>query len=527
MVIDRNANYSATKQDFVHITILLTIALVIGLYLIVTSVLVAQDGIFYIERAQKLSSEPVRIIKQHPPGYPFMIFMAHKFVTLFSDSSSAYTWIYSAQGVTLLCKILSLIPLYFIGKLLVGDRRSFWAIIILIMLPHPAEFGSDVLREWPHLLFLAMGFLFLLLGAKEGKLWMFGMVGLCAGLGHMIRPECAQLIVYGVLWLLINLWRPKHNTNRTKLIYALLILLITFAVLTVPYIKIRDRILPAQLERLISSTEEVQTGTIQEQGYNNSDNLYMSSSGPVYIARAGSELVKELAEILMYFFLLAMLVGIYQRFHKLSTSTDIERFFVPTFVLFNVIMLFLLYHNYEYISTRYCLPLIAFLCFYIPSGLQLIGNRLANGFSNLQVKTNKRPQIWFFILLAIGLAICLPKLVRPMRIEKKGYRVAAEWLRENTAQEDIIAVRDSRISFYAERKRVGYDVSDHNRIIFHEERHSKTVTTEAIPAYVKYIVRKTKNKDEILDYDRGVQEMFSSWNNDNQMKYRTIIYKVL
>jgi len=506
MVIGRNANYSATKQDFVHITILLSIALIIGVYLISTAVLISKDGVFYIKQAQRLPSEPIEVIKAHPPGYPFLIFAAHKLFSLFSVSSSALTWSYIAQSVTLLCRLLTLIVLYFIGKEFVGCKLSFWAILILIMLPYPARFGSDVLRDWPHMLFLANGFLFLLWGAKEGKWWMFGIVGLCSGLGHMVRPECAQLIAYGVLWLLISLWRSKHNTNRPKLIYALLILLITFTVLTVPYMKMRNKIFPGQLKTLISSTEEVQTSTIQKQGYNNSDNLCMSSSGPIYIVRAGGEFVKELAESFMYFFLLAMLVGTYQRFHKLSTSTDIERFFAPTFVLSNVIMLFLLYHNYEYISTRHCLPLVAFLCIYIPTGLQLIGNWFANGFSNLQVKTNKRPQIWFFILLAIGLAICLPKLITPMRIEKQGYRRVAQWLKENTTQEDIIVVPDDRISFYAERK--GCSIKN-------------------FPTGVRYIVKMIRREEEEPDVGESARKAASIWVDERSKKKMFVVYEIL
>ncbi|UCE36775.1 MAG: glycosyltransferase family 39 protein, partial [Thermoplasmata archaeon] len=183
------------KDDAVNLLILLFIASLLGIYAITTTVLIAQDGIYYIQQAQKFSSNPTDVVKLHPPGYPFLIFIAHKFVSLFSSSPSALTWIYSAQSITLLCRLFAIIPLYFIGKLLVGSRNSFWALLILILLPYPSEFGSDVLRDWPHILFLAMGFSFLLFGAMEGKWWMFGIVGFASGLGHMIRPECAQLVI--------------------------------------------------------------------------------------------------------------------------------------------------------------------------------------------------------------------------------------------------------------------------------------------------------------------------------------------
>jgi len=168
----KSANPLTRKQDIIHLAILLVIALGIGLYLIATTVVITKDGVWYvwyIQLARKFSSESQDVIKGLPFGYPLLIFAANKLVTSLSGSSSLSTWIYSAQSVTLLCRLLALIPLYFIGKFLVGGKRSFWTIFILIILPYPAEFVSDVLREWPHILFLASGFLFLMLGVKQGK----------------------------------------------------------------------------------------------------------------------------------------------------------------------------------------------------------------------------------------------------------------------------------------------------------------------------------------------------------------------
>jgi hypothetical protein len=55
-----------------------------------------------------------------------------------------------------------------------------------------------------------------------------------------------------------------------------------------------------------------------------------------------------------------------------------------------------------------------------------------------------------------GLAVCVPKLLTPMRRDKAGYRSAAEWLRQNTETDDVLAVPDVRISFYAQRRGLFY-----------------------------------------------------------------------
>ena len=88
MVATLETKYKEHRDDVINLLILVLIASVLGVYLIATTVLIAKDGVYYIERAQKLSSDPVGVIKGHPPGYPFLIFTAHKFVTLCTDNSS-------------------------------------------------------------------------------------------------------------------------------------------------------------------------------------------------------------------------------------------------------------------------------------------------------------------------------------------------------------------------------------------------------------------------------------------------------
>jgi hypothetical protein len=453
MAIKFEADPRRHKEDAVNLIILLLIALLLGIFLIATTVLITQDGVFYIKRAQKLSIDPGSVITSHPPGYPFLIFIAIKFVSLFDGSPSAQTWAYTAQSMTLLCRLLAIIPLYFIGKFFVGPRNSFWALLILILLPYPAKFGSDVLRDWPHILFLSVGFLFLLWSVEQGKLWFLGITGLVAGLGYAIRPECAQLVLYGIVWLCIQLLKPNCNMSRIKLTGALFILLIGFALPIAPYVRERERIAPLKLRQLFDSPKAYvdsfsKTKSKQEVNIDSRNSIYSITS---IIIKAFGRLIGEISDNLMYYFLPALLFGFYFHFNKKKGAIAIERFFVPVFIVLNVIMMILLRYSQGYISRRHCLPLIVFSIFYVPIGLQVFAEWLSSRFTKGSLENNPKPQLWFFILVAVGVAICLPKLVRPLRIEKRGYREVSKWLKENTAEEDLIAVPDHRIGFYAER----------------------------------------------------------------------------
>jgi hypothetical protein len=513
IAIKSEAKLKRHKEDAFNLIILLLIALLLGIYLITTTILITQDGVFYINRAQKLSTDPKSAIISHPPGYPFLLFVAFKFVGLFNDSSSAQTLAYTAQSMTLLCRLLSIIPLYYIGKLLVGSRNSFWALLILIFLPYPAKFGSDVLRDWPHILFLAIGFLFLLWGAKEGRWRFFCITGLITGLGFTVRPECAQLIIYGILWLLIKIIIAKCNMSRIKLLFALFILLIGFAIPFATYTLKGGRTIPHKLRYLMVSSEKHNDLNFQnksEEKTYNYDFVNRIISLFSIIIKAIMRLIGEISDNLMYYFLPALLIGIYYRFRRKNLTTAIEKFFLPVFIVLNIIMMILLHYSQGYISRRHCLPLVLFSVFYVPIGLHIFAESLSQRFLRGGIENKPKLKLCFFILVAIGVTICLPKLLTPLRIEKKGYRDVAKWLEKNTAKDDLIIVPDLRISFYAERE--GLD----NKFWQVNQR-------------VNYIVEIIKAEDDSKNILKNfqVEEVYSVSLDKRKHKNKLVICKVI
>ncbi|HUU20805.1 MAG TPA: glycosyltransferase family 39 protein [Sedimentisphaerales bacterium] len=506
------AKYKEHKDDVINLLILILIASVLGVYLIATTVLIAKDGVYYIERAQKLSSDPVGIIKGHPPGYPFLIFIAHRFVTLFTDNSSVFIWIYTAQSVTLLCRLIALIPLYFIGKFLVGSKRSFWAILILIILPYPAEFGSDALRDWPHILFLSTGLLFLIWGSRFGKWWMFAIAGLAAGLGHTIREECTQIVIYGILWLLISLFLPRGNISRLKAIRLTLILLIGFAIPAAPYMKVRGRVLPPKLKRVISCNTPWQSSGLEQSGFDDTVAVYTASGMPTDILKALGQLGEKISDNLMHFFILPLAVGLYQHFRKLRRTLLTERFFILALMILYLAMMVMLHKHYGYISRRHCMPMVVFTVFYIPVGLQIIARWLSKRASKSSLSIKRNRQRWFFILVAVGFSICTAKFDRitPLGWKMQGYIDTAKWLKENTSEKDLIAMADSRIGFYAQRS-------------------SRRMDGEKIPGNTTYVVKflDGKQAEDGITFNREVRKRYSVWMNKKKTKKRIVIYEVL
>ena len=493
------------KRHLTHILILLSIALGIGVYLIITTVLIAKDGVFYIEQAQRFSSDPVGVIKGHPFGYPFLIFAAHKFACFFGKGSSVYSWIYSAQSANLLCRILALIPLYFIGKTLVGGRNSFWSLLILIFLPYPAEFGSDALRDWPYIFFLAGGFWAILKGAKDRCWWIFGLAGTSAGLGYMIRPECAQLIVYGIMWLTYCFLRATKTFSRSRIMLATVLLISGFLIPAGPYTIVKGRVLPEKLLgviRAFSSNAGIDEATTTNVHNDKMPAQYATITDNRVLEAAGN-LVEKGGANLMWFFAAPLLVGIYHHFRKVATFE--EKFLITTLIVLNISFLFL---RYCWVSPdlthRYILPLTVLTVFYIPTGLNLFSSWIVKTAAIQPGKTQKV----FYTLLIIGICVCLPKLLRPIRIDKQGYLLAANWMRVNTSREDIIAVPDSRLYFYAERPGVIYDGG-------------KTAEN------AKYLVKIMNNGDEQPEFGTAAEKVYSVWVDKCKKSKKLVIYRMM
>ncbi|MHC4570585.1 MAG: ArnT family glycosyltransferase [Planctomycetota bacterium] len=506
------ANHQKHKDDAINLLILIFIASTIGIYLIATAVLIAKDGVFYIERAQKFSSDPVGIIKGHPFGYPFLIFITHKLVTLFTNGSSLYSWIYSAQSVNLLCRIFSFIPLYFIGKILVGPRNSFWALLILAFLPYPTEFGSDALRDWAHVFFLACGFWAILWGAKKRNWWIFVLAGLSAGLGYTVRPVCVQLVVYGMIWLGYCFLRPAKTMARKRTALAVVVILLGFLLPVGPYTVVKGKMLPEKLYPIIQSFSlDAGTNTTAKSDVHS----HKTSVGYIEgisnkIFEAAGNLVEKASANLMWFFVLPLLVGIYYHFQKIATQE--EKLLVTALIGLNIIFLFLRYcYVNRDLTHRYIMSLTIFTIFYIPTGLKLLSCWIVNAKQRDKLTVtipSGKAQKLFYVLLIIGLSICLPKLLRPIRIEKEGYRSAAKWLRENTAREDVVAAPDRRLYFYAER----------NGFIFEAGK---------VAAHAKYVVKIIRSEDEELNFGGAARKEHSVWVDKRKKRKKLVIYSML
>lgn len=433
---------SDTLRD---LSILLGITLVLGVYMIANTAVISKDGVLYIERAQQLPTQFSKILNANEPfGFPAMIFATHRFFSLlFSESASL--WILSGQICVFLCRFLTMGVLYFFGKALFNRKQAFWGVGVLIFLPYPAEFGSDILREWPHLLFLFSGLLCLQAGIRKEHWGYLFTAGLLSGLGYLIRPECALVILYGGLFFIIGIVTAHKTVPAVRENWFFVMLLVGFLVIFIPYAHCVNNAIPRKLEKLYQKQSPPKTAKSAIVDLSHRTHQTGTLSGPGKIIEAEGKLFQRFSENLIYFFVLPAVIGGWHYFSIRQKNNKNGQWLIGMFIVFYVLILCLLHINWGYISRRHVLPLTVMSCFFIPKGIDIISEWL----NSLNKKKQGRSQKWFILLVAIGIAICLPKLLRPLGYDKAHYRKASAWIAENTPPRARFYTFDKRIPFYA------------------------------------------------------------------------------
>lgn len=408
--------------------LLALVCLAIGSYLIGTTVLISQDGVTYIERARQLATDAHTVINlKEPPGFPVLIFAFHWLFDVFF-ANSLRLWIAAGQISVLLCQTAAVICLYFLARRLFDRQTALWGALILIVLPYPAHYGADVLRDWPHLLFLSAGLLCLHRAIQTEKGVLFFLAGLACGTAMTIRWEGAQIMLYATVFFLIRLAGDIRNKRplggACKYAWTAAGFLMVFVVLAWQ----RDNMIPYKLHMLFEPAR-VRPAAVS-----------LATFGPAGFGSAAANMVEGLFENMLYYLLIPAGIGLYLFFSKRLPDRH-NRILIGMIFGFYVTVLCLLDMRWGYISRRHLLPLTAMLCFFIPAGCRWLGQRLSA----------KHATTGFYGLMIAGILICLPKLFLPLGADKRPYWQAAQWIAENTPAESVFYTCDNRTCFYAQR----------------------------------------------------------------------------
>lgn len=453
------------QNDSQKIVVLILIALTIGLFYSTAGNLISQDGAFYIANAKYFETDFNYAIKMYWPGYPFLIYLFHKFINLFIQTNTPNSWVLCGQAVSFLSWLLSIIPLFFLGKRLVGSRDAFLGLLILVSLPFSIKFATDVLRLWIYILFLSTSMVLLLYSLEKKSNLLFLLTGFTVALGSSIRIECSIILFCALLWFGYCLILPKNGFTRLKSLIFIFLIFCGFTIPSIFFIKQRNEIIPSRVNRYIKNV--VDNSKISSSNIDSS-NIKYTFLNTENVLRTLRIIPETVLINLMYFFAIFWLIGLYCYFKNLKNRTQYCRFIIAMFILIYIFILTIPVLGGNALSKRYSFPLVAITIFYVPFGIRKSSDSI--------VKCKKNN--WFVIIMVIGLIICFGKLIKTVINDNKKqyYFEIAKWVNTNTLANDKIYSFDPRITLYADRNYVKNYLDSVNYVI--KQANEKPILTK-------------------------------------------------
>lgn len=190
---------------------------------------------------------------------------------------------------------------------------------------------------------------------------------------------------------------------------------------------------------------------------------------------------------LRYEVLLLVLLGV----ASVRGAPGLRAGFIGSVLGFHALMLFGLVFNVGYVSSRHLVPPLTLLLGYaacaIPVLARGIGSMLGRPISHLVAAA--------LALVVVG-GIGLGKNLRPEALDELAERRAAEWLRENAAEEGPVATRKRRLAYYADLPFVQLRDKPLQRFVHYLDTHG-----------VRYVI---VNADDTADYE-GLGPLLGTW----------------
>ena len=113
-------------------------------------------------------------------------------------------------------------------------------------------------------------------------------------MGYLIRPECAQVVVFGTLWLGLQVFYSGRIISKRKAVFAFALLLVGFLIIAGPYMKLKGAVFPKK--QLFQFVPNTQSSEVYKQGIQIcSNSVYAAGFAPSDIAGAWASWCKESA----------------------------------------------------------------------------------------------------------------------------------------------------------------------------------------------------------------------------------------
>jgi 4-amino-4-deoxy-L-arabinose transferase-like glycosyltransferase len=431
------------KNETFDLALLFLVTLLLSIYLFFNMHVISLDGLSqHIPMAKMFAAGSFRGALSYSgqqPLYAFLVSLASRGV---ADVELA------ARMVSSLFGILLVFPAYLLVKEISDRRVAFLSVLFLAVHPYIRRFSADVLKESTYLFFFATSIWLTLRTIHREQLYLLFLVAIFSGLAYLVRPDGVEPL-FAIFFYVIFSKKFIVSGRKGK---TILLLLLSSGVLLLPYL--------SYLRGITGEWTPSKTKNITDLL-----GLELAKSGSLLISQILYSLRKLIGEIQVHFspvLLVLMIVGFGK---KVSTGFSRGDGFLLSLWMIHCAVLFLLMLNMTdwsgdqaswrpYFSGRHVLPLLLVSIYWIGEGFvtfhQWVSKRAASFTRFRHMEPEKRSSVTLVILLALLLAIMLPKTLKPQRVEKLPEKWAGIWIKDQSGTGNSIFTTLPRVPYYAD-----------------------------------------------------------------------------
>ena len=446
------------KEETKNLLYLLLLALILRLFLLHHTYVIAKDGVIYISLGRYFAAGDFTRGLGHffPPLYPLLIATVSLLIRNFE---------LSGQLISVAFGSLTVVPVYLLTKSLINLKAGFLAAFFTVFHPLLVRYSGEVLAESIYIFLFVSALYFIWRALRSRRLPYFFFTGIFAALAYLTRPEGLGLLVLVFFWLFfLVVSGDKSSLSLRKAALALSLLLLPAILLAFPYIcymkahdtewKLTRKVdifhrmgLREYLRKEPLAQKEATVETPTERWVFDREKFFRFWGEYV---RISSKTLLHFADVLHPALFLLLLFSFLKRRGPV---------FVPraNAFVFSAFLLYLSVFSLIGLSHRHLTQLVPVALPWMALGILRLNDLI---YSRI-IKKRQRPFIskekLLLILMVAVTIIILPKTLSPQRKKKLILKEAGLSLKEKGLFEPVIVGNLPRLSYYAGGRHIEAD----------------------------------------------------------------------
>ena len=404
---------------------------------------------------------------QQPPGYPVTVYATFAVLKRIDPPAepqqvTPHQLLRASQIAAATAMILAVFPMYWLGRMHVGQNRSFAAVLLFQFLPVAARDTSDGLSEGLYFLGLSSALALGVAGIRKQSIGRCLLCGFAAGCTYLVRPE-GLAVTLGATAVLMGLaalrWRPPAN-----MLACAAAVLVGTSIAAAPYMVLIGGLTNKPSgKQMIDGTPppgpmrpgfggaavggalfaEIDTDPNRGSGFDKA------------LAAAGT-MANEYFHASHYAVGVLGILGVFLIRRKLRTHPEWLLLLATAGI--QLAALARVAYTQGYASERHMLTSVFVAAYFAVAGLEPLFARFARwpGFGRFY---SSPAALWVWVAVMVG--SCLPSLVKPLHQNRIGFKEAGEYLATVLGPDDRLTDPYEWSQFYAGRTMYLHPSSDY------------------------------------------------------------------